>query len=682
METDYLQALGVGAGFDTKKIVTALVTAEKAGKQSAIDRRTVDVDANVSGMATLKSSLQTLQTAIQKLDDKNEFNFSSLTNSSPSVVTASFDSSISLPGTYKVSVSQLAQNDVYQASAVSDVLATATMTISGAAIKATDTMTMTAGTATFAHTFTTSSQTLTANADEYVAAWNASTDANVSLFTASNVAGAITITQDKATAGALTVAGSVSRVGGSSDVAIATAAAAGATGVSAVAADQNGTSAATVVIQVGSGAAETITLASGSTSLTDLVTGINALTADVSARLVETSSGTYRVVVEGPQGSDNALTITDSVFGLQTTNVPEVDTYTLSAGVATNGSAVFTFNGTTYTQAFNSSDAATLTALMAQINAADPSVNAANGTSGTAFTITSSVGSDTQMTKGTIGGTSDGSADLTISTADTTNGSDGNKIQTAQNATLSVNGLSISSSSNSVKAVVPGLELNLLATTNTPVVMSVSRDTSVAKQAITDLVAAYNTFDGAFKGLTAVGSTTTEEGSLKSDSSIRAIRERVRNFLIADSSTPGTTKQGLTDIGISLQRNGSFLVDSTALGAALSSNYSDITKMFSGNTNNQSSYSTDGRGIAGDIVNEISGYLAYDGIVKLREKTYATTKATLATDQTALDKKMVSIEARYTKQFSTMSKIMDEMKSTQEYLESQLDNLPFTSNND
>ena len=69
--------------------------------------------------------------------------------------------------------------------------------------------------------------------------------------------------------------------------------------------------------------------------MTDLVTGINALTADVSARLVETSSGAYRVVVEGPQGSDNALTITDSVFGLQTTNVLEVDTYTLGAAVAT-----------------------------------------------------------------------------------------------------------------------------------------------------------------------------------------------------------------------------------------------------------------------------------------------------------------------------------------------------------
>ena len=43
---------------------------------------------------------------------------------------------------------------------------------------------------------------------------------------------------------------------------------------------------------------------------------------------------------------------------------------------------------------------------------------------------------------------------------------------------------------------------------------------------------------------------------------------------------------------------------------------------------------------------------------------------------------MAAIETRYTKQFSTMSKIMDEMKATQEYLEMQLENLPFTSNND
>ena len=39
MATDFLQAMGVGAGFDTKNIVTALVTAEKASKQ---DLRSID----------------------------------------------------------------------------------------------------------------------------------------------------------------------------------------------------------------------------------------------------------------------------------------------------------------------------------------------------------------------------------------------------------------------------------------------------------------------------------------------------------------------------------------------------------------------------------------------------------------------------------------------------------------
>ena len=676
METDYLQALGVGAGFDTKKIVTALVTAEKAGKQSAIDRRTSDVDASVSGMAKLKSSLKTLQTAVQKVDDQNEFNFSSLTNSAPTAISASFDSSISLPGTYKISVSQLAQNDVYQADAVSDVLEVDAYTLN-AAVSSSGSVSFTHGGITYTKAFDTDAATTMSG---LVAAINAGT-AGSTVTAAVTSSTVFTITNDSGSDTQMTKGTISGTSNGSAALTISTADTTA--GIGAVTVDQNGTSVATVVIKVGSGAAETITLAAGSTSLTDLVTGINALRADVSARLVETSSGSYRVVVEGPQGSDNALTITDSVFGLQTTNVQEVDTYTLGAAVSSGGSASFTFGGTTYTQAFDTNAATTMSGLVAAINAgsAGSTVTAA-ATSGTVFTITNDTSSDTQLTKGTIGGTSDNSTPLAVTIADTTNGSDGNKIQSAQNATLSVNGLSISSASNEVNSVVPGLELNLLATTTTPVVMSVSRDTSVAKQAIIDLVAAYNTFEGVFKGLTAVGSVTEEAGSLKSDSSIRSIREVVRGFLLADSSTPGTSKQGFTDIGISVQRNGSFLVDSTVLGAALSSNYTDITKMFTGNTDNQSRYSPDGRGIAGDIANKISGYLAYDGIVKLRESSYATKKTALTTDQAALDKKMASVEARYTKQFSTMSKIMDEMKSTQEYLESQLDNLPFTSNND
>ena len=675
METDYLQALGAGAGFDTKKIVTAIVDAEKAVKQSSIDRRTADVDAQVSGMAQVKSSLQTLRTAFARVDDKVDFNFSSLNNSAPTTISANFDSSNALPGTYKVSVSQLAQNDVYQSASVSETLEVDTYTLSGA-VSSSGSASFTYGGVTYTKAFDTDAATTMAG---LVAAINAGSAGSTVTAAATNST-VFTLTKDAGSDTQMTKGTIAGTTDGSTTLSISIADTTA--GVGAATVDQNGTSAATVVIQVGSGAAETVTLAAGSTSLTDLVTGINALTADVSARIVETSDGSYRIVVEGPQGGDNALTITDSVFGLQTTNVLEVDTYTLGAAVNSGGSASFTYEGTTYTQAFDTDAATTLSGLVAAINAgsAGATVTAA-ATSGTVFTITKDSASDTQMSKGSIGGTSNGDEALTISTADTTNGSDGNKIQAAQNATLSVNGLAVSSASNQVDGVVSGLKLNLMGVTSADVVLSVSRDTSVAKAAIIDLVTAYNSFDSVIQGLTASGSTTTDEGGLKSDTSITALRTKVRSFLISDSSTPGTAMMRMSDIGVSLNRSGSFIVDDTALSTALTNYYSDITQMFSANTDNMTSYGAASRGIAGDLVTQIDTYLSFDGLVKLREKSYSNKTSTLTKEQAALDKKMISIEARYTKQFSTMSKIMDEMKSTQDWLESSLGNLPYTSDN-
>jgi flagellar hook-associated protein 2 len=214
------------------------------------------------------------------------------------------------------------------------------------------------------------------------------------------------------------------------------------------------------------------------------------------------------------------------------------------------------------------------------------------------------------------------------------------------------------------------------------VVLSVGRDTTVAKAAITNLVNAYNTFEGVIKGLTAAGSVTTDEGNLKTDSEVKAIRSKMRSFLTTDSTTPGNTKNNIMDIGISLQKDGTFSVNQATLSAALTNYYDDITKMFSANTDDQTALGTASRGIAGDLVNQIAAYLAFDGVVKLRETSYAKTTLELTSDQKALDTKMTSVEARYTKQFSTMNKIMAEMKSTQEYLKTQLENLPFTKSND
>jgi len=580
-----------------------------------------------------------------------------------------------VPGTYKVTVSQLAQNDVFQTTVVSDVLEVDTYTL-GAAVASGGTATFTFGGTTYTQAFDTDAATTMSG---LVAAINAGSAA--STVTAASSNGTVfTITKDAGSDTQMTKGTIGGTTNGNAALSISTADTTA--GVAAVTLDKNGSSAATVVIQVGSGPAETVTLAAGSTSLPDLVAGINALTADVSARLVQTSNGNYRVVVEGPQGSANALTITDSVFGLQNTNVPEIDTYTLAAGVELNGSATFTFRGTAYTQAFHTSKANTIILLAAKVNAVSGITAAAVSGSDVAFTITNDVGSDTQMTKGTISGTTNNSVALSMSTADTRAGTAINNIQTAQNSTISINGLSVSSATNQIEAVAPGLTIDLMETTSSAVVLSVGRDTTNTKASIISVVESYNAFETAMKDVTAVKNADGERGVLNSDSGIRQIRTAMYKLMTNVSSTPGTTITSLADMGITRTKAGVMIIDKVVLGSAVTNNYGEITKIFSADTNKQLALGDASRGLAGDIVKQVSDYLATTGVLASRGKTYTAMTATVLKEQTALDLKMDAAEARYTKQFSTMNKIMEEMKSTQEYLESQLENLPFTSNND
>ena len=675
MSTDYVNALGAGSGLDTVALVTAMVNADKSSKQSSIDRRSTENVANISGLAQVNSALSTLKTAFSALDDKSDFNFSTLTNSTPTVVNAKLDSSTAVPGTYKVTVSQLAQNDVFQTTVVSDVLEADTYTVS-ADVASGGSVSFTYADITYTQAFDTDAATTMSG---LVAAINAGSAASTVTAAASSST-VFTITKDAGSDTQMTLG----TIGGTSDgsTALSISTANTTTGQTAETLDQNGLLAATVVIQVGSGPAETVTLAAGSTSLPELVEGINALTADVSARLVQTSSGNYRVVVEGPQGSENALTITDSVFGLQHTNVPEIDTYTLSAGVSSGGTASFTYSGTTYTQAFDTSASNTMVLLAAQVSAASGVSAAAVANSDVAFTITKDAASDTQMTKGTMGGTTDGTTALSMSTADTTAGTVLNNIQTAQNSTISINGLSVSSATNQIEAVAPGLTIDLMETTSSPVVLSVGRDTTSTKASIMSVVESYNAFEAVMKDLTTVKNAAGERGVLNKDSGIIQIRTAMYKLMTDVSSTPGTTITSMADMGISRTQAGVMIIDSAVLGTAVTNHYDEITQLFSADTNNQLTYGDASRGLAGDIVKQVSDYLATSGILASRATGYSAITATVLKEQTSLDLKMEAAEARYTKQFSTMNKIMEEMNSMQDYLSSQLENLPFTAKND
>jgi len=105
---DYVQALGAGAGFDTKKIVEALVNAERAPTEARINAKIAENEAKISGLGQAVSILNVVQEAAQRLNDAKDFKTFAVSNSQTSAFTASSTTS-ARAGSNNITVNQIAQ---------------------------------------------------------------------------------------------------------------------------------------------------------------------------------------------------------------------------------------------------------------------------------------------------------------------------------------------------------------------------------------------------------------------------------------------------------------------------------------------------------------------------------------------------------------------------------------------
>ncbi|QTD34965.1 flagellar filament capping protein FliD [Pseudomonas fluorescens] len=109
MASPILPGTGLGSGLDIGAIVTALVNADKAPKQSQIDTATKANTLKISGIGSLKSALTTFQTAMKNLGSTTNPAFAGFTatSSNTNVLNATSDST-AVSGNYNVVVTQLA----------------------------------------------------------------------------------------------------------------------------------------------------------------------------------------------------------------------------------------------------------------------------------------------------------------------------------------------------------------------------------------------------------------------------------------------------------------------------------------------------------------------------------------------------------------------------------------------
>ena len=244
-------------------------------------------------------------------------------------------------------------------------------------------------------------------------------------------------------------------------------------------------------------------------------------------------------------------------------------------------------------------------------------------------------------------------------------------VTSATDATVSVDGISYTRKTNTITDVVPGLTLDLKATTTSAASVMVSRDSAAITTKLSELVVAYNDFNNIITETTNPKSTLDTYGAtLVGDNTIRMVRQQVRQVILGTSSTAGSTIKNLSQLGLSIDQKGVMSFDSTKAEAALNNNYDEVVKMFTGGYNNLGAYSSLPAGIAGDSVKKLNQLLAQDGPLTTKSNTATTQNEKYKADLEKLQTRLDNLLQRYTKQFSAMDSLVGSINSQKTSLKS------------
>ena len=199
--------------------------------------------------------------------------------------------------------------------------------------------------------------------------------------------------------------------------------------------------------------------------------------------------------------------------------------------------------------------------------------------------VTATAGSDANGTSLSIAST-DGTTPFTISEP-----SFGfTQSATGANASLTVDGVPVTSASNTVTGAIGGVSLSLSAAApGVPVTLAVTSNASQVSTAINQFVSDYNAAIGLVNSQFTIASGSTTEGVLGSDPTLvnlQSALEGALNYAATPASGTATTVSTLNDLGITIGTDGTLTADAATLNSALTNNPNDVQSFFEGSALN------------------------------------------------------------------------------------------------
>ncbi len=266
---------------------------------------------------------------------------------------------------------------------------------------------------------------------------------------------------------------------------------------------------------------------------------------------------------------------------------------------------------------------------------------------------------------------SGGNGGLTAINYDPAGGGPNNlSVQTAaQDASLSVDGLAVSSASNVVTAALPGVSLNLQsADPGVTQTLGIGLDTGAVTQALQGLVTAYNGYNSSVAQLASYDPGSGKAGPLLGDASLLGLGSQLTTALGSVVGASGASLQSLADIGINFNTDGSLSLDTSKLSIALQSNPSGVAALF--NSNN---------GYGAQVSKVLNAFNGPTGTLDGRVQSLNAQIQHYSQEQANLNQLITTETEAYRIQFTAMDSIVSQLKSTSTQLTQMMAGLNPTS---
>ena len=253
----------------------------------------------------------------------------------------------------------------------------------------------------------------------------------------------------------------------------------------------------------------------------------------------------------------------------------------------------------------------------------------------------------------------DGNHDLTQQS-----GTGAGSITLASNASYKIDGLKLSSSTNTVTAL-SGLSIKLTAEGTTT--LTVAPNTEGLKTSIEAFVSAYNNLITVTNALTRVTTsedeTSTDAGALVGDALVRSLLGSIRNELVQPSTGSGELSV-LAQLGVTTNKDGTLSIDDAKLSSALETHYDEVQAFFVGDD-----------GLIPRLKSVTEPYTAPGGLLAGRTESLQKTMTQLSEQQQALDRRIDSLTTSLYTKYNNMDILVAQLNASSASLLSTLEAL-------